>query len=569
MLRARLIPAHTSPPPRARCACFARVLAVLVALGLAACGKDTPAFEHRPAPHKLLLVGWDGATFRMLDPLVAAGRMPNTAKLLARGVHARLESTVVPISSSAWISAVTGKTPGKTGVYDFFDRLPDSYAVAIISARTNQATPLWRTLARNGRKSLVFGVPITYPPEPIPGVMVAGMLAPPDSLYTWPPELAAELRARGFVPDVGTWSVEQRFTPALVAEQLELKRQILLERLARRDEWDLAMIVFKCLDVLSHRSYDNSLDGPVAELYVALDGVLGELVAAAGPDANVMLVSDHGFQAYQKSFHLQPWLFAAGFATPNPAASSAPLRGGPLSAVRVDQHERQIAAVDLAKTRALAVNCEGNFGGIRLNVAGREPQGIVAPGDVEAVLAELSAALLAAQAEGLDGPLVTRTWKAAELYPGPFTNKLPDLLFETHPDVVCRTDRSTSWFVDFTAGTRVISDHDRGGIFVGAGPAFAARPERADARIFDVGPTALHLLGVPVYDDVDGQVLTRFLAAGPAPRFLAEQDEPGRAAWPRPPEHIGTDQERSHQLELLEALGYAGGGEDEPKAKAE
>jgi predicted AlkP superfamily phosphohydrolase/phosphomutase len=547
---------------RALCAAF-----LGLALALAACGAEPEPFVHRPAAQKLLLVGWDGATFRMLDPLLAAGRLPHTAALLARGVSAELESTVVPISSSAWISAVTGKTPGKTGVYDFFDRLPGSYGVAIISARTNQATPLWRTLARNGQKSLVFGVPITYPPEPIPGVMVAGMLAPPEADYAWPPGLAQRLRARGFVPDVGAWSVEQRFTPALVGEQLELKRRILLEELARRDEWDLAMIVFKCLDVLSHRSYDNSLDGPVAELYVALDRVLGELVAAAGPEANVLLVSDHGFQAYRKSFHLQPWLFEAGFATPNPAPSSAPLRSGPLSEVRVDQHERQIAAVDLARTRALAVNCEGNFGGIRLNVAGREPEGIVAPAEIDAVLAELSAALLAARVEGLDGPLVTRTWKAAELYPGPYTHKMPDLLFETHPAIVCRTDRTKKWFVDFTAETRVISDHDRAGLFVGAGPGFAARAERGAARIFDVGPTALHLLGLPVYDDVDGEVLTRFLAPGPAPRVIAESDEPGREAWPRPPEHVGSDEERSHQYDALEALGYTGGGEDEPAEK--
>src|SRR6185503_12243238 len=121
----------------------------------------------------------------------------------------------------------------------------------------------------------------------------------------------------------------------------------------------------------------NSLDGPVAELYVALDRVLGELVAAVGADTNVMLVSDHGFDAYRKSFHLQPWLFEAGFAARNPAPPAIPNAGGPLTDVRVDQNKRQIAALDLAHTRALADTCEGHFGGIRLNVAGREPEGVV------------------------------------------------------------------------------------------------------------------------------------------------------------------------------------------------
>ena len=133
----------------------------LLAALLHGCGSDGGA----PERERLLVVGWDGATFELIDPLLAAGRLPNLARLVERGASAACRSTVVPISSAAWVGAVTGTTPAHHGVYDFFAPLPGSYAVELVSARSNQAPPLWRILGWHGLQSIVFGVPITWPPE--------------------------------------------------------------------------------------------------------------------------------------------------------------------------------------------------------------------------------------------------------------------------------------------------------------------------------------------------------------------------------------------------------------------
>src|SRR5262245_65545670 len=111
-----------------------------LALFLPACG---PRREAPPAP-RLLVVGWDGASYRAIDPLLRAGRLPHLAALIERGTRAELESTIVPISSAAWTAATTGKGPGRTGVFAFHAPVAGSYALELVSARSNRAAPLWR-----------------------------------------------------------------------------------------------------------------------------------------------------------------------------------------------------------------------------------------------------------------------------------------------------------------------------------------------------------------------------------------------------------------------------------------
>ena len=111
----------------------------------AGCGR--PDEPPRPEPRRLLLIGWDGATFDLIDPLVREGRLPHLAGLLERGRSARLDSSIVPISSAAWTAAVTGYWPGNSGVYSFFEPIPDSYDVRPVSSHSVRAAPLWRLLS--------------------------------------------------------------------------------------------------------------------------------------------------------------------------------------------------------------------------------------------------------------------------------------------------------------------------------------------------------------------------------------------------------------------------------------
>jgi predicted AlkP superfamily phosphohydrolase/phosphomutase len=529
-------------------------LAVLGAASqLASCGGGEP--ERRRAEHRLLLVGWDGAAWELIDPLLQAGRLPNLARLMQRGVQAELLSTIVPISSAAWAGAATGRNPARTGVYGFFEPIPGTYDVTLISAHSNKATPIWRTLGRHGMRSVVVGVPVTYPPEPIAGALVGGMLSPKDSDYTWPPGLAARVRATGYVPDLGIWREANSISGPILEQQLGAKRKVVLDLLADED-WDLAFVVYKELDVLSHFAYDGKSDTVVAALYQRLDEELGRLMAEVGPQTNVLLVSDHGFHAFPASFYPHAWLIEQGYSVPvkDPKEPAQDLASLPLAQRRALESGLQIRELDLARTRAFAGLAEGNFGSVRLNLAGREPRGCLPSEEVDALLAEIEARLKELRVPGGDRPLVVRTWRRAELYRGPYEDLVPDLLFETDLSVAVRPVSHTE---AFELHDPPYPDHRREGILAGAGPSVRSIAARGTASIFDVGPTALHLLGLPLYDDLDGRPLAEWLQDLPEPRFAPETSE-----RPRPAERkwlaveAWSDPELEELKQQLGQLGY-------------
>lgn len=529
--------------------------ALLLFLGTAAgcSAKDAP--ERRPAPTRVLVVGWDGATWDLIDPLLAQGRMPHLARLLERGSQAVLDSTVVPISSAAWVGAVTGRDPAHSGVYGFFEPIPGTYDVTLISARSIRATPIWRTLSRRGGRSLVVGVPVTWPPEPIEGVLVSGMLAPRDSVWTHPAALTERLRARGYQPDLGIWREANELSVEVLERQLAAKRQLLLE-LVESEDWDLAFFVFKELDVLSHFAYDGRTDGIVAWLLEALDRELGALVAAVGPTTRVLLVSDHGFGAYPTSFFPQRWLVEQGFSVEGqPLAPPPDLDALPLAQRRALENESAMGSLDLPATRAFAGLAEGNFGGIRLNLAGREPKGGLAAADAEATLAELERRLGELRVPGTDRPLVVRTWRRGALYPGPYEDLISDLLFETDPAVAVRPVPHTAVF---EAHEPRYPDHTRAGILAAAGPGLVAVRERGRASVLDVGPTVLHLLGHAVYAGTEGRVLEDLALERAPVRRVDEASEIPRPAERRWLEDATwTDPQLEEVRQRLRSTGYA------------
>lgn len=128
--------------------------------------------------NRLLVIGLDGATFDLIKPWVQQGELPNIAKILQRGVHGELKSTVPPMSPPAWTSFMTGKNPGKHGIIDFTARKPYSYEIEFINARWRQAETIWKIMSDADKRVCVIAVPITYPPEKINGVMISGIDTP-------------------------------------------------------------------------------------------------------------------------------------------------------------------------------------------------------------------------------------------------------------------------------------------------------------------------------------------------------------------------------------------------------
>ncbi len=542
-LRGSPVPKHALPK---------RIL-TLTGLLLAAACNSGGGEDDSSIPPRLLVIGWDGATYDLIDPLVQAGRLPNLARLMESGISANLESTAIPISSAAWTTATTGKEPGETGIYSFLQPQPDSYDVRVVSAQDNQGIPIWRTLTARGHEVVVWGVPLTWPPEPVRGVMVSGMLSPLDETWAHPPELADQLKAQGMLPDLGRWRSMQELSPKRIKEQLAVKEAALVEQLSS-PRWSFALTVFKNLDVLAHQRYTPALNGPVANLLVELDATLGRLVEAAGPDTNVVVMSDHGFSVYPMIVDIDSWLTESGFAVRKPDAKLDGRNPAPLAEARVSQRAERLGRFDMAKTRAFATTAEGNFAAIRLNVIGREPEGSVSPEDRDTVLGELEAAL-----KGIEQPagtkVVRQTWRGQDLYPGAQADRVvPDLIVEFEPDWRAI---ATGLREPFSRARKPFPEHQRNGICVASGPSIAQRDGRAEWKIRDITPMALHLLGEVIPNDLAGDPHADLLKTPRAVLRIDPAKDPSLRSTKEAFEGLPSPGESADVMNALKSMGYA------------
>ena len=530
---------------------------------------------------ELTVVGLDAATFDVIEPLIAAGDLPNLARLLERGAHGRLRSTTHPLTPLAWTTMVTGVNAGRHGIWDFSERDESGYRLRLVNGSDNRAPALWSRLFAAGRRVGVVNVPFTWPAPEVEGFVIAGMdaWAREDGMTT-PRELIAELQAQfGKLLVDHSFPLDDRgrFDLAQVRAVCD-QRVAIVDSLLDRYDPGLLFVVFMAADHVHHVGWpeweERGRDSSVAEVYRILDRSLGELLGRVG-DGNVLVVSDHGGGALRGVVNLNAWLAQEGFLAYGEPRGSTQYRLFELRR-RLPQGLRDRARqrlpglrerahratapeiVDWARTRAFSY---GVFGNIVVNLRGRERDGIVEPGaEYEQVRDEIAARLLELRAP--DGePVVAAVHRREDLYAGPELGKIPDLIVEFRDyawlgkgNLTGRTP--TIW--DTIAprahpGATYAGSHRPDGIFVLAGPAARAGVELS-AGIADVAPTVLYLLGEPIPGELEG-------------RLLAEAIEPGLLDG-RPPEYaepveLEVDAPRPYDAEgaaevedRLRSLGY-------------
>ena len=127
---------------------------------------------------RVFMIGWDGATFDLIRPWVAEGKLPTIARLMAAGAHGQLRSTLPPMTFPAWTSFMTGMNPGKHGIYDFTRPRPGRYELEFVNGGQRRAPSFWQILSQAGRRVASISLPCTYPPEQVNGIMISGFDAP-------------------------------------------------------------------------------------------------------------------------------------------------------------------------------------------------------------------------------------------------------------------------------------------------------------------------------------------------------------------------------------------------------
>jgi predicted AlkP superfamily phosphohydrolase/phosphomutase len=513
---------------------------------------------------KVLLLGLDGATWDVLNPLLQDGLLPNLARLRDQGSSGSLRSVFPPLSPVAWTGVMTGKNSGKHGIFEFLEHGHNPLHGHVNSSRAIQAELIWEIGAKYGKKTVAGGVPMSYPARParrFPGFFLGDFLSPADAAdFASDPEIFAELEAEVGPYEPWSTSIHDGGNEAVVLGDLHrfLDQHLKAVRfLMNRCEWDLLMFDLMATDRIQHelwhvwdlthpaaRGRERELEAlrpKLIEFWQTLDQGVGAIEADLPSDASLLLISDHGFGPIEQYVNFNVWLLEHGYialedsfyvrqkhwfyrhgATPEwmyGVMSRLGLGNHRVSRFRgkqesfVDRLGESLFLsrrhIDWSRTRAYA---QGNFGQIFLNLKGRQPQGCVEPADARAFLDELKAELLAIPHPETGGALVEHVYEREELYHGPHADLSPDL-------TVVLTDwrYRTIGLHDFTTN-KVITpsfgptgDHRLEGILIAAGPAFVTGAELHGAALLDVAPTVLHLLGVPVPVDMDGRVLTELL----------------------------------------------------------
>jgi predicted AlkP superfamily phosphohydrolase/phosphomutase len=136
---------------------------------------------------KVVVIGLDAATWTLIRPWMAEGKMPNLAKLMKAGVSGSLESILPPITPPAWTSFMTGKNPGKHGIFNFVETEHGGYGMNYANATSRRSPTVWKLLNDAGYSVGTMNIPFTYPPEPLNGFQISGMDSVRESPFIHPP----------------------------------------------------------------------------------------------------------------------------------------------------------------------------------------------------------------------------------------------------------------------------------------------------------------------------------------------------------------------------------------------
>lgn len=490
----------------------------------------------------LLVVGLDSFDRDLALAMIAEGKLPHLAKLLERSLWGDIDNPPAMEAGATWPSFYTGLTPDRHGMYYAFQKVdPTSYEERRWDRTSFAGEPFWETLSKAGRRVAVVDAPYTALSTSINGIHVvdwaahAPMGGPSkfhEAFQTFPSALRHEIESKYGRDTIGFSDLRRledaadfaSFRDDLIA-RIHRKAALGLDLLGR-DRWDCFVIAFHeahCTGHLcwhlhdrTHPRFDAALQagvGDIVELvYAATDEALGRLAAAVGPDAEILVYFSHGMGGNVTGTRLLDdiLLRLEGFTIPESRASVrrlihqawvrapqaikpylAPLRETLWPTVRSS------LGVPRAKRKCFETRNNDSAGGIRLNIKGREPHGLLEPGaEVDAFCDALIADLMTVVNPETGRPIVKRVLKTAELFPG--ITGFPDLLVEwSREHAVSRvTSPKIGEIVFKDAPTRSGDHRGDGGLFLLSGPGIAPRRLNAATPVYDFAATILTLTGV-------------------------------------------------------------------------
>jgi predicted AlkP superfamily phosphohydrolase/phosphomutase len=544
-----------------------------------------------------------------------AGRLPRLQAMRHNGVSGELESVVPPVTGPAWTSFITGKNPGKHGVFEFKLMDRNTYQYHVIDPQSRRGQSLWDLIGRQGGRAVVLNLPIIYPPEKINGVMVSGFLTPSGRRdFVYPPEMLDEIEQTFgpyalyppmpfFAATESDEDIEQFLQG--ITHQLDYQFRV-AQYLAEKVNPHFLMLHIHGGDLIghwlwhlvdqAHPHYDPAAaekhGAVIFEYFRRFDEAVGKLADGAGEDTTFLIVSDHGNGTIHTAIDLNNWLLEQGYIAlkDTPATrlkyrmwkmgfsleallrtrwlrarlgklAKRIIKGGtesPLDpmrkgAGRVARLRLTYQDIDWPRTKAF---CYASiFGQMIINVKGLWSQGCVSPGAEYHAIRDQLVRQLSQLRDPRTGQLVDgHLFLKDEVYHGPYMDDAPDITFvPLHRGYLAGGYRFISNKIFFPMPL-MTGFHRMDGLLLGTGPALRSGATITGARIMDVCPTILYLMGLPIPKDVDGEVLTGMVAESFLKENAIELAEEGDAE--EATAATLTAEEEADIIGRLQSLGY-------------
>jgi predicted AlkP superfamily phosphohydrolase/phosphomutase len=458
---------------------------------------------------RVMIIGLDCA-----EPSLVFDRwrdeLPTLSRLIDEGLHGPLMSVIPPITVPAWSCMMTSRSPGDLGVYGFRNRADHTYdALFIANGSAIREPRLWDFASRHGLRSIVLGVPGTYPPRPLNGVMVSCFLTPSSRhQFTYPHHLRREIEevVGEYLFDCTEFRTEDKDDLLHQVYDMTDRRFTLADHFLAAKPWELFVMVEMGVDRMHHGFWKDMdprhrrhipggrYENAILDYYRHVDTLIDRLLAHADDETAVLVVSDHGARRMDGGIRVNEWL----------------MREGLLATLREPAGRTVPSEVGIDWSRTVAWGEGGYYGRVFLNVEGREPEGTVPASEYESVRDDL-ARRLAAIPDADGNPIDTKVFKPDAIYEQ--TNGVaPDLIVH-FADLEWRAvgtiggDEGVHTFENDTGPDD--ANHAQDGLLIMIGPGIPSS-RREGMHLLDVAPTVLDLLGLEIPASMRGtSLLTR------------------------------------------------------------
>lgn len=546
---------------------------------------------------KTFVIGYDGGTLDVIEPLAAGGFLPTFASLMKNGAYGRLKSVYPPLSAPAWASFMTGKNPGNHSVYNFNIKPHGSYYLEPALSTSIDSLTLWEILSQQDKRVAVINVPLTFPLRKVNGIMVSG-LGTPDSRsdFIYPPSLVNALKTLvpDYIMDVGWTRYSNAQIPHLISDLKNLTRQThqVAKFCLSQEDWDFFMVVFVGPDRLQHRLWnqiaenlippfsapkENSQIQHVRDYFSHLDTHIADLIADLDNDSTIFVLSDHGFGPFLKDFDLNNWLAANGFLTYTRQSSGEKdkllrylktiLKSLGVSKdfliskfknsidiyKYIEKTATQSVNIDWQKTKAFCFTSHS----ITINLKGRERNGIVKPGkEYHDIVNQIIFKLLSLTDPETKIKVVEEVKHINDIYHNAKLLHAPDILITKYNNAgyiglerIFRKENDDRLF--FKTAAYQTGVHRLDGFFICHGENIKQNYIVKNANIMDLFPTILTVNNCDIPDDIDGKVLTSIFRGldKKSPRFST-------MVWDDATNGSISEQEKSKIAQRLKDLGY-------------